>query len=169
MEDETVDPLEINKDPQLIKGLCVVFQKCQKNITYLLTVAQADIGKLDVLVCGSCHDVFHFIEQFQEHKSPGNCSGTSVIKDNYQHEPKPQVWAFMLWKNAQYKNGNESKPVPSSWVVYQRWCKLEPKEKEAWIVAGRNIQSFTKLGAAQMQEVRVKPQVCITATFVFLV
>lgn len=115
---------------------------------------------MDVLVCGSCHAVFHFIEQFQEHKL-SNCSGVSTIKENYQHEPKPQVWAFMLWKNAQYRNASEGELIPSSWMVYQRWCHLEPKEKEAWIVAGRSIQSFTKLSTAKIQEVRAKTQVCV--------
>lgn len=127
-----------------------------------LLEAQKEVGKTDVLVCGACHDVFHFVEEFQEHKQGDKCTGNSTIKENYLHEPKPQVWAFMLWKQAQYKKSKDGGSQPSSWEIYQNWCKLEPDEKETWIVAGRNIQTFTRLGVAKMQEVKTK------VTFIFL-
>lgn len=37
--------------------------------------------KTDVLVCGGCNDVFHFMEQFVDHKN-GSCSETSTLKDS---------------------------------------------------------------------------------------
>lgn len=114
-----------------------------------------------MLVCGICHNVYHFIEQFQEHKQEGQCSGSSSIKENYKHEPKPQVWAFMLWKNAQFKHIKNDEPPPSSWTVYQRWCKLDPDKKDAWITAGRNIQTFSKISTAKLQEVRTLTDVSI--------
>lgn len=36
---------------------------------------------MDVLVCGKCHFVFHFIEEFQEHKEKNDC-GQPVFKGN---------------------------------------------------------------------------------------
>ena len=41
------------------------------------------MGKLDVLVCGQCHSVFHFIEEFQEHRSKeGACSKVSSFRES---------------------------------------------------------------------------------------
>jgi hypothetical protein len=41
------------------------------------------MGRLDVLVCGQCHSVFHFIDQFQEHHSKeGACSKLSHFREN---------------------------------------------------------------------------------------
>ena len=41
------------------------------------------MGRLDVLVCGQCHSVFHFIEEIQQHKSKeGDCSKISQFREN---------------------------------------------------------------------------------------
>lgn len=40
-----------------------------------------EMTKSDILVCGSCHSVFHFVELFVDHKNDG-CSGESSFKDN---------------------------------------------------------------------------------------
>lgn len=41
------------------------------------------MGRLDVLVCGQCHNVFHFIEEFQEHRTKaGACSQVSHFREN---------------------------------------------------------------------------------------
>ena len=40
-----------------------------------------EMTKSDVLVCGNCHMVFHFIELFQEHKND-MCSMESPFKEN---------------------------------------------------------------------------------------
>lgn len=112
-----------------------------------------------MLVCGGCHEVFHFLESFEKHKEPGICSGNSTLKDSCHGESnKPQIWAFTLWKNAQYKTGKEGSTMPSSWDIYKEWCKLDAKEKDAWILAGKNIQTFSKLSDAKLVEVKVKPQ-----------
>ncbi|GLV35934.1 Chromator [Carabus blaptoides fortunei] len=136
MDGDIIDPLEINKHPKIIKE------------------AQSELGKLDIIVCGQCHTVFHFVEQFQDHRLMGNCSGISSIRENNINESKAQVWAFLLWKGSQHHEEGDN-----SWVVYQRWCKMDAQIKDAWIVAGRNVQVFTKLSAAKMQEVRAKAQV----------
>lgn len=122
--------------------------------------AQNEIGNLDVLICGKCHEAFHFIQQFQDHTSE-TCTGESSVRENYKHEPKPQVWAFMLWKNAQSKKGSSEDPTPTSWAIYQNWCKLSTKDKETWIAAGRNILAFTKISTAKVQEIKTKAQVSL--------
>lgn len=114
----------------------------------------------DVLVCGHCHAVFHFMELFSDHKS-NPCNKDSSLKENVstkrwhwgcqfvygcnllQRETKPKIWAFMLWKSSQLR-GEESENV-SDWKMYQIWVKLEEAIRETWIVAGRTIQSFAKV------------------------
>ncbi|KAF5273951.1 hypothetical protein FQA39_LY01066 [Lamprigera yunnana] len=131
---EKVDPADVNKSPNIIK------------------VAKEEIGKLDVLVCGECHNVFHYIEEFQEHKENKKCKGVSEIRDSYKQEQKLQIWAFMIWKHAQLKKENETDNISSPWSIYQEWSKMTPQEREPWIVASESIQSFTKIKLARVQE-----------------
>lgn len=50
---------------------------------YFSLAAQEEMGRLDVLVCGQCHNVFHFIEEFQEHRTKvGACSQISHFREN---------------------------------------------------------------------------------------
>lgn len=40
------------------------------------------MGRLDVFVCGQCHSVFHFIEEFQEHRTKETaCSKVSHFRE----------------------------------------------------------------------------------------
>lgn len=49
----------------------------------MLIAAQEEMGKLDVLVCGQCHSVFHFIEEFQDHRTKeGACTQVSHFREN---------------------------------------------------------------------------------------
>lgn len=68
-----------------------IFGVFRKNHTYffilffhfILLAAQEEMGRLDVLVCGQCHTVFHFIEEFQEHRTKaGACSQVSHFREN---------------------------------------------------------------------------------------
>lgn len=40
--------------------------------------AQEEATSLDILVCGTCHVVFHFVEDFKEHKAKKECDKTAV-------------------------------------------------------------------------------------------
>lgn len=64
-----------------------------------------------------------------------------------QKETKPKVWAFLLWKAAQQNTDNEN---INAWKLYQNWIKLDETTRETWIVAGRTIQSFTKVNNLQV-------------------
>lgn len=126
---------DINKNPSIIKE------------------SQKEVGHMDVLVCGGCHSVFHFIQDFQNHRQKNECTEQSSIRDGNVNEPKPQVWAFLLWKNTQNKaNKNPGKPPDkdNSWIMYQKWCKLEQQDRETWITAGKNVQTFTKLSTTKI-------------------
>ncbi|XP_015116762.1 titin homolog [Diachasma alloeum] len=128
-------PVVINNNPSVIKA------------------AQEEMGRLDVLVCGQCHSVFHFIEQFQEHRSKeGACSKTSHFRDNGNNEQKAQVWAFLLWKDSQIQQEGSDKDSSNSWKLYQKWCKMEANIRESWVTAGKTIQNFTRISNAKMQE-----------------
>lgn len=129
-----VDPSDIGKHPDLIKK------------------AQSEINKMDVLVCGHCNGVFHFIDQFREHKTI-KCAKLSSLKDNL--ETKPIIWAFLLWKTSQLA-GENYKENTNAWKLYQAWVKLDEAIKETWIVAGRTIQSFARIGQGSLQEMPVK-------------
>ncbi|XP_058828084.1 nucleolar and coiled-body phosphoprotein 1-like [Topomyia yanbarensis] len=128
-----IDPADIGKHPDLIRK------------------AQAEMTQSDVLVCGRCHSVFHFIELFKEHKEQ-ECRKESTLKDC--RETKAKVWAFLLWKAAQLNV--EVAGNVNSWKLYQTWVKLEESVRETWIVAGRTIQSFARMGQGNLQEMPVK-------------
>lgn len=128
-----IDPADIGKYPEIIKK------------------AQAEMSNMDVLVCGQCNNVFHFIEKFREHKLI-QCSKSSTLKDNL--ETKPVIWSFLLWKASQL-NQDQSKDS-NAWRLYQSWMKLDEAIKETWVVAGRTIQSFAKIGHGSLQEMPVK-------------
>lgn len=130
-----IDPSDVGKFPELIKQ------------------AQAEMMTLDVLVCGQCHNTFHMIEQFQEHKGT-RCNKSNTIRDNL--ETKPVVWAFLLWKAAQINAEPPNKENSAQWTLYQRWMKLDEAHKETWIVAGRTIQSFAQTGQGQLAPTAVK-------------
>lgn len=130
-----IDPSDVGKFPDLIKK------------------AQAEMTKMDVLVCGQCNGIYHFIEQFKQHKGNG-CNKVSPIKDNL--ETKPVIWAFLLWKASYLNQEPTNKDNPNAWKLYQSWVKLEDAIRETWIVAGRTIQSFAKIGQGQLQEMPVK-------------
>ncbi|XP_055854807.1 uncharacterized protein LOC129918357 [Episyrphus balteatus] len=146
-----IDPSDIGKHQKLIK------------------IAQEDMSQIDVLVCGRCLGVFHFVEEFKDHKRFA-CDKETQIRDG--PDTKPKIWAFLLWKASQLNNkdNNNSSNNSSfnsnltsgnnqqqnSWALYQTWVKMEESIRETWIVAGKTIQSFAKMGHGGLQEMPVK-------------
>lgn len=47
---------------------------------YVILEAQKEMAQSDILVCGKCHSVFHFIDLFKEHKA-NNCKRISAFND----------------------------------------------------------------------------------------
>lgn len=150
-EEEQTDPLEITKEPEIVK--------CNFHITYTIhpllisknlnvLAAQNELSKVDVLVCGECHEVYHYVEQFQDHKTGDKCTKESVLKQASQANSKSQIWGFMLWKNAKFKTPvTEDTSQPSSWNVYQLWCNLDQTQKDSWIAAGKSLQAIHNITA----------------------
>lgn len=131
-----IDPSDIGKYPEIIKK------------------AQTEISNMDVLVCGHCNNVFHFVEQFREHKGT-RCAKAAQQKDNL--ETRPVIWSFLLWKASQLsQDQNKDQTNLNAWRLYQSWMKLDDAIKETWVVAGRTIQSFAKIGQGNLQEMPVK-------------
>ncbi|XP_017844259.2 LOW QUALITY PROTEIN: putative uncharacterized protein DDB_G0271606 [Drosophila busckii] len=119
----------------------------------IIRVAQEELANMDVLVCGRCLRGFNFIEEFQAHKEDDSCEKeNSNLKDSL--DTKPTIWAFTLWKATQLHTGKERNS--NSWALYQNWVKLEESVREPWIVAGRTIQSFGKIGHGQLQDMPVR-------------
>ncbi|XP_058805266.1 uncharacterized protein LOC131672209 isoform X2 [Phymastichus coffea] len=117
-----------------------------------IKASQEEMGRLDVLVCGQCHSVFHFIEEFQEHRSKeGACSKQSHFRESSNNEQKAQVWAFLLWKDTHIQQDSPDKDT--SWNLYKKWCQMEPHVRECWIAAGKTIQTFTKISNTKMTDV----------------
>ncbi|XP_076685073.1 chromodomain-containing protein chromator isoform X2 [Andrena cerasifolii] len=118
-----------------------------------IKAAQEEMGRLDVLVCGQCHSVFHFIEEFQEHRTKeGACTQVSHFRENSNNEQKAQVWAFLLWKDSQIQQEGSDRDSTNSWKLYQKWCKMDTHIRDSWIAAGKTIQTFTKISNAKMQD-----------------
>lgn len=120
----------------------------------VIKVAQEEMGRLDVLVCGQCHSVFHFVEEFQEHRiKDGACSKVSQFRENANNEQKAQLWAFLLWKDSQIHQEGGDKDATNSWKLYQKWCKMDTHIRNSWITAGKTIQTFTKISNTKMQDI----------------
>ncbi|KAK9306855.1 hypothetical protein QLX08_002726 [Tetragonisca angustula] len=129
-----------------------------------IKAAQEEMGRLDVLVCGQCHSVFHFIEEFQEHRTKeGACTQISHFRENSNNEQKAQVWAFLLWKDSQIQQESSDKDSTNSWKLYQKWCKMDTHIRDSWIAAGKTIQTFTKISNAKMQDVPRQNQITTNA------
>ncbi|KAL1463414.1 hypothetical protein WDU94_015165, partial [Cyamophila willieti] len=96
-----------------------------------------ELNKMDIFVCGTCYFVAHFVEQFLEHKAEP-CERQDVIQPNTSDQ-KPQVWSFLLWKNAKSKSNTAN----SSWQLYQEWCALPEGVKDTWIQAGQFLKGVS--------------------------
>ncbi|XP_033178164.1 uncharacterized protein LOC117233890 isoform X3 [Bombus vosnesenskii] len=130
----------------------------------VIKAAQEEMGRLDVLVCGQCHSVFHFIEEFQEHRTKeGACTQVSHFRENSNNEQKAQVWAFLLWKDSQIQQESSDRDSTNSWKLYQKWCKMDTHIRDSWIAAGKTIQTFTKISNAKMQDVPRQNQITTNA------
>lgn len=132
-------------------------------------MAQEELSCLDVLVCGRCQSVFHFVEAFKLHKQKLCAKHSINVRDS--NDSKPKIWAFLLWKSSQIFNHNggarkdnisSSAPVPNSWALYQTWVKMEENLRDTWIIAGKTIQAFTKVSKSTLNKIPVK----ITKTIV---
>ncbi|CAK1556358.1 unnamed protein product [Leptosia nina] len=119
-----------------------------------LKEAHEQMATLDVLVCGQCHAVFHFVDEFKEHKETNNCTGKSPVRDS--SESKAQVWAFLLWKCSSTREGSTS--VDNSWKLYQQWCRMPEAQRTAWITAGTNVQALSKFAHAKVIEMKSDDQ-----------
>lgn len=152
-----ITPTEIGKHSKLIKSKWFNFQFNQtcSLIDKNFADAQDEMATIDVLVCGRCLTVFHFVEEFKQHKiKPCYKENNNVRECN---DTKPKIWAFLLWKATQISNNKDNNITsPNSWALYQTWVKMEETLRETWIVAGRTIQSFAKVSQGNLQEMPVK-------------
>ncbi|KYM75570.1 hypothetical protein ALC53_13998 [Atta colombica] len=123
------------------------------NKSTVIKAGQETMERLDVLVCGQCHSLFHFIEEFQEHRSKeGACSKTSCIHDTIDdNRQKAQEWAFLLWKGIQIQDSSDIEASNTS-TLHEKWCKMDTKMKEAWVISGKIVQTLTKINNAKMQD-----------------
>ncbi|XP_073836348.1 chromodomain-containing protein chromator isoform X2 [Musca autumnalis] len=132
-----ISPTEIGKHAKLIKS------------------AQEEMATMDVLVCGRCLNVFHFIEEFKMHKQKTCFKENNNVREC--NDTKPKIWAFLLWKATQLHNNKDNNITsPNSWALYQTWVKMDESLRETWIVAGKTIQSFAKVSQGNLQEMPVK-------------
>ncbi|XP_012063687.1 PREDICTED: zinc finger protein with KRAB and SCAN domains 8-like [Atta cephalotes] len=123
------------------------------NKSTVIKAGQETMERLDVLVCGQCHSLFHFIEEFQEHRSKeGACSKTSCIHDTIDdNRQKAQEWAFLLWKGIQIQDSSDIEASNTS-TLHEKWCEMDTKMKEAWVISGKIVQTLTKINNAKMQD-----------------
>lgn len=127
---------------------------------FVILGAQKEMAQSDILVCGKCHSVFHFIDLFKEHKT-NNCKRLSAFNDCvslfsilfvrfcftfhlFQRETRPKIWAYLLWKQTQFQQRQEDEE-DNPWKLYQTWMQLEDSTRQSWLVAGGTIQSFERV------------------------
>lgn len=130
-QDANLEPMDVIEDNSIVQA------------------AKDEAGKLDVLICGGCHEVFHFVEELKEHRLLDKCAGKSVLTEEQRQETKHQIWAFTLWKSAKFKNKDDEL---SNWTIFQQWCDLEQPEKEKWIIAAQKVQYLHKLSIIRTVE-----------------
>lgn len=58
-----------------------------------------------------------------------------------------------MWKDTQIQQEGSDRDSTNSWKLYQKWCKMDTHIRDSWIIAGKTIQTFTKISNAKMQEV----------------
>ena len=88
------------------------------------------MAKIDIVVCEKCHKVFHFVEEFNEHRMKEKCK---LI----------QIFGFILWKHAKFKSTKlQEHELLSSWNIYLLWCNLEQMEKDAWVTASKTLKEM---------------------------
>jgi len=98
------------------------------NIPTVIIAAQEAMEQLDILICGQCHSVFHFIEKFQEHRTKEeSCSKTSLIRDTNDNRENAQIYPFLLWKSTQVYDSSD-KEVSDTWTLHQKWCNINTKD-----------------------------------------
>lgn len=88
-----IEPSEIGKNPDLIASelmftkfwLFWFIHKLPSSPSLVpffqpFIEAQKEMAQSDILVCGKCHSVYHFMDLFNEHKA-NNCKRTSAFND----------------------------------------------------------------------------------------
>lgn len=58
--------------------------------------AESEASSLDILVCGNCQSVFHFVEEFQEHKLKNDCEKVDKATLNSQVPLNHQMMQFIV-------------------------------------------------------------------------
>ncbi|KAF4528788.1 hypothetical protein B566_EDAN017276 [Ephemera danica] len=85
---------------------------------------------MDVLVCGTCQQVFHLIFEFHEHKKK-SCSKPIERTSSFGIE----LWAFTLWKSSP-KTKNLFPDATNNAVMWRNWKQLAKNKQDTWIAAG---------------------------------
>ncbi|CAG9773071.1 unnamed protein product [Ceutorhynchus assimilis] len=121
----------------------------------LIEQSKEELSKLDILICGDCHNPFYFTQEFIEHKKSKCPKVSSMINNTCEGDNQQQIWGYCLWKS-KYLDENEKNKSPkkSNWFIYQAWCNLPQAERTPWIAAGISIQFASKLANANVTEMR---------------
>lgn len=110
--------------------------------TTIITNAVKEVHLADILLCGKCNEVYHMLEEFQEHKASESCKENGEIKETLKDDKKPQIWAFTLWKNTKFKKMASEEKALTSWNMYQTWRAMKEPEKETWLTVAANMQGL---------------------------
>lgn len=60
-----------------------------------VSAAENEASSLDILVCGNCQAVFHYIQEFQEHKIKNDCEKADKTSLNLQ-----VLWHILCFKES---------------------------------------------------------------------
>lgn len=110
------------------------------------------VQKLHVMVCGFCHSVFHFIDQFISHTHFCN-SETNILTDPVSGDIRrtSEALAFILWSNTMLKLVRDEVMVSDSDYdeisirrsIKTKWFGLSGQLKTAWIRAAEVLNQLS--------------------------
>ena len=122
--------------------------------------ASSGVQRLHVMVCGYCHSVFHFMDQFISHTH--FCTAeTNILTDPVSGDIRrtSEALAFILWSNTMLKLVRDQVIVSDSDYdeisirrsIKTKWFGLSGQLKEAWIRAAEVLNHLSTVSQGLMK------------------
>ena len=121
-----------------------------------LEVSQ-QVSKLHVMVCGSCHSVFHFIDQFISHTHFCLASGQQEEKSylTQDEDNSVEAIALLMWSNTVIKCvkdqiSNSDSNIDESVMkkrVRSKWFSLPVTFQLCWIKAAKSMMQIANISS----------------------
>ena len=115
------------------------------------------VSKLHVMVCGSCHSVFHFIDQFISHTHFCLVNNSDHHQDNFMTQDEDnsvEAIALLLWANTIIKCVREQMPRESNIEesvmrkrIKSKWFSLPVNFQMCWMKAAKSMMQIANISS----------------------